>query len=158
MLRTWRRRCLGGGSAHAVQRGLAPLTTMLRHFSAGHVHYELLSYGENTYKVNTKYKFNKTVHAEEQAMLNLPPLPRNKKLKRVNLLVIRQNKTNMGSSKPCVHCILKLQELPKRGYVLNKIYFSTNTGIIVQCKLNDLLYDSEAHISSFYRGTGFQVK
>ncbi len=137
---------------------LLTATTMAVLFIAGHVHYEVLAYGENTYKVNSKYKFNKTIHAEEQAMFNLPPLPRNKKLKRVNLLVIRQNKTNMGSSKPCVHCILKLKDLPKKGYILNKIYFSTNTGAIVQCKLNDLLYDSESHVSSFYRGTGFQVK
>ena len=127
-------------------------------FIAGHVHNEVLAYGENTYKVNSKYKINKTVHAEEQAILNLPPLPRNKKLKRINLLVIRQNRTNMGNSKPCVHCILKLKELPKKGYILNKIYFSTATGAIVHCKLNDLLNDSETHISSFYRGTGFQVK
>ena len=131
---------------------------MWQHFSAINIHNELLSYGENTYKVNSKYKVNKTVHAEEQAMYNLPPLPRNKKPKRVNLLVIRQNRTNMGNSKPCIHCILKLKELPQKGYVLNKIYFSTATGIIVQCKLNDLLYDSEVHVSSFYRGTGFQVK
>lgn len=91
-------------------------------------------------------------------MYKLPVRPRNKKLKRINLLVIRQNKTNMGNSKPCIHCILKLKDLPKKGYILNKIYFSTNTGIIVQCKLNDLLNDSELHVSSFYRGTGFQIK
>ena len=91
-------------------------------------------------------------------MHNLPRLPRNKKLKHINLLVIRQNKTNMGNSKPCVHCILKLQDLPKKGYILDKIFFTTNTGIIVQCKLNDLLNDNELHVSSYYRGTGFQMK
>lgn len=131
---------------------------MLRRFSVINVHYELVSYGENTYKVNTKYRLNETIHAEEQAMRNLPSLPRNKKLKRINLLVIRQNKTNMGNSKPCIHCILKLKDLPKKGYMLDKIYFTTSTGSIVQCKLNDLLYDTEIHVSSYYRGTGFQVK
>ena len=64
----------------------------------------------------------------------------------------------MGNSKPCIHCILRLKDLPVKGYVLNKIYYSTGDGSIVQCKLNDLLYDSEIHVSAFYRGTGFQVK
>ena len=91
-------------------------------------------------------------------MNNLPPLPRHKKLKKVNLLIIRQNKTNMGNSKPCVHCIIRLGTLPQKGYILSKIFFTTNTGSIVQCKLNDLVEDTERHVSSFYKGTGFQVK
>ena len=64
----------------------------------------------------------------------------------------------MGNSKPCIHCILRLKDLPSKGYILNRIYYTTNDGSIVKCKLNDLLNDTEIHVSAFYRGTGFQVK
>jgi cytidine deaminase len=142
-------------------RSVATATTMRRYFSATGAPFAPMSYGENHYEANatSKPNTNHTIHAEENAIRKLPPLDRNKKkLKKIDLLVIRANKTNMGNSKPCIHCILKLKDLPSRGYVLNRIFFSTNTGVIVMCRLDDLLAEEAPHMSSFYRGTGFQLK
>ena len=118
-----------------------------------------ISYGENQYDANNTCTTNHNIHAEENAMRKLPPLPRNKKPKKVDILVIRANRTTRGNSKPCIHCILKMRELPiSRGYIIHRVFFSTSTGIIVGCKLDDLVYEDTPHMSSFYRGTGFAIR
>lgn len=113
-----------------------------------------LSYGENHYMIS----LNKTMHAEENAMRKLPPRPRQKKPDKVDLIVIKVNKQTYGNSKPCIHCILKLKELPTRGYMLNKIYFSNELGEIVSCRLEDLVNDPKPHTSRFYSGHGFVIR
>jgi cytidine deaminase len=113
-----------------------------------------LSYGENHYMIS----LNKTLHAEENAIRKLPSRPKQKKPERLDLIVIRANKLTFGNSKPCIHCILKLQDLPSRGYVLNKVYFSNECGEIVSCRLEDLVNDPNPHTSRFYKGHGFFLK
>ena len=92
-----------------------------------------------------------TTHAEENAIRKLPPLPRHKKLKRVDLLVIRANKVTIGSSKPCFHCLLKMKNLPSKGYIIERVFFSTCDGNIEMYKLDDLLYNESLHVSAYYR-------
>ena len=94
-----------------------------------------------------------SVHAEENAIRKLPSLPRQKKLKKIDLLVIKVGKNGtLGSSKPCYNCIIKLAiSLPEKGYILNKIYYSTRNSDIESCKLTDLIHEENPHVSKFYK-------
>ena len=120
------------------------------------VPFAVLSYGENHYSVHRAAGMSRTTHAEENAIRKLPPLPRHKKLKKVDLLVIRVNKVTMGNSKPCIHCILKMNSLPEKGYVLENVFYSTYDGSIETCSLNYLLYSDDLHMSAYYRKTNFK--
>ena len=117
------------------------------------------SYGENRYHCQHKTRknqsgssFSSTIHAEENAIRKLPPLPRHKKLKKVDILVIRANKASLGNSKPCMHCLHKMKNLPRQGYIVDKIFYSTMDGTISVARLDDLLYNETPHVSSYYRG------
>ena len=85
-----------------------------------------------------------SIHAEHDAILRLPCLKnKNKKLVKINLLVIRFLKTyTLANSKPCLKCIQNMIELPKkRGYKIEDIYYSDNNEtIIFMMKLNLLVY------------------
>ena len=120
--------------------------------SEGHPHSvlkEALAYGVNHYSATS----DKTIHAEENAITRLKPRPTTKALKSVNIIVIRTTKNGvLGSSKPCVHCTSKLSEmLPKRGYRVNWVYYSTAGGGIERCKLPHLVNSPEGHVSGYYR-------
>ena len=99
-----------------------------------------------------------TTHAEENAIRKLPPLPRHKKLKRVDLLVIRANKVTIGNSKPCFHCLLKMKSLPSKGYIIERVFFSTCDGSILAYKLDELLYSESQHFSAYYRDNSYKEK
>lgn len=101
-----------------------------------------------------------SVHAEINAMSKLPTLPRNKKPKKVDLMVIRISKTDVyGNSKPCIHCILKLKtELPLKGYILDTVYYTDKAGEIHKSKFTELIEDTEPHMTRFYKGKNMQIK
>jgi cytidine deaminase len=117
----------------------------------------MISYGENRHKPNTL----STIHAEENAIRKLPPIKKkknnNKNPIKLDLLVIRVA-SQMGNSKPCIHCLLKLRELPSRGYSVRRVFFSTSSGAIVRYSLDYLLNEEDPHVSSFYESTGFRLK
>lgn len=100
-----------------------------------------------------------TTHAEDNAIRKLPMMPRKKHLKKVDLLVIRTSKTGtLGNSKPCVHCLMLLQnKLPEKGYKLHTIYY-TDKGEIHETTLRELLADEDnLHLSRYYREHNYQV-
>lgn len=108
--------------------------------------------GTNSF--NSLINRKQSTHAEIDAYnklknnFNLKKKKYIKKLKVINLLVIRVN--NSGGyceSQPCIHCIqfLKVNILLK-GYKLKYIYYSTKDGIIVKKKFTYLL-DNTNHIS-----------
>jgi hypothetical protein len=92
----------------------------------------VLSYGKNYFCG----KFE-TVHAEVDAISNLPSRCRNKK---IDLLVIRTSKTHvLGNSQPCIECMNHLSlTLRRKGYILKDLYFSTATGTICKMKFKDI--------------------
>ena len=112
-----------------------------------------MSYGENRYKANESLG---TIHAEDCAIRNLQPLPKNKKYNRINIIIIRTSKTGvLGNSKPCLHCIMRLyKNLPEKGYILNKVYYTDSNGNIQQVRLADLMDDKDKHVSMFYANRG----
>ena len=120
-----------------------------------------MSYGENLHKGHDSDPKNFfSIHAEESALRKLPQLPRHKKLKRIDLLVIRANKSGtLGSSKPCIHCTLCMyKQLPEKGYILDTIYFSNREGIIEETTLAALLHDKEPHMSRFYKERNMKLR
>lgn len=100
-----------------------------------------------------------TTHAEDNAIRKLPSLPRKRHLKKVDLLVIRTSKTGLlGSSKPCIHCLMLLQtKLPEKGYKVQTIYYTDQHGDIHTATLNTLLHDENIHMSRYYRDRCFNA-
>lgn len=101
-----------------------------------------------------------TSHAEDNAIRKLPSLPRKRHLKKVDMLVIRTSKTGLlGSSKPCIHCLMLLQnKLPDKGYKLQNVYYSDQEGNICQSTLRGLFKDEHIHMSRYYRDRCFHVE
>lgn len=114
--------------------------------------FKILSYGMNLYTLNS---YHNTIHSEVKALLNLK-IRRKSNYERVNILIIRVSPTGkLGISKPCLKCVEDLNELSKkRGYIIDKILYSTNEENIENTTLNKLLYEVEEgnyHISKYYR-------
>jgi cytidine deaminase len=94
----------------------------------------------------------KSIHAENDAIFRLKPR-KNKKMKKINLIVIRTSKIGkLGSSQPCYHCVQNMiMDLPLLGYKLNNIYYSNNDESITCVKFNKFIQKNQFHISGFYR-------
>ncbi len=116
----------------------------------------ILSYGEN---VNHPL-LQKMYHAEESAILNLPCLEKKKKLKKVDIIVVRTTKSGtLGLSKPCYHCLTLMNSLIKdKGYIIQHVYYTNgnkeypeSSKKIEQATLNKLIKDENIHISKYYR-------
>lgn len=95
-----------------------------------------MAYGEN----DGQY------HAERNALLKLPKRTR---VLKVNILVIRATPSGqLGSSKPCFHCIHSLKhEALSRGYYISNVYYSHDNQLVCE-KLEDI---ENSHITSFFR-------
>lgn len=101
-----------------------------------------------------------SIHAEIDSVQNLPQRPKNKKIKNLNMLVIKVSKKThaLSMSKPCIRCIDELLYMPNLyRYKINKIYYSTNIEHIVCKKLTDLI-DDEFHVTRHYKDKGFRGK
>lgn len=133
------------------------------------VHFNVLSYGENHYRVagsgivarKDNEILERSVHAEHHAIERLPP-PQKKlrHLKRLDILVIRVSRSGLfGNSKPCMHCISLLAEkLPEKGYSLADVYYTDASGGIQKTKLNELCDDASPHVSTFDKVTNRVAK
>jgi hypothetical protein len=110
----------------------------------------ILSYGFN--KMGDSEGLRPGMHAEYDAIRKLLPLKNNKKLKNINILVIRiSGKNKLQSSKPCANCIECMKKLPvKLGYRIQNIYYSNDDGSIIKTNLYNL-DNKETHYSGFYR-------
>ena len=54
-------------------------------------------------------------------------------------------------SKPCKHCIIGMQNIPKKyGFKIKNVLYSDQNGNIVKTTLNELVIGKQ-HISKFYR-------
>jgi cytidine deaminase len=129
------------------------LITLLAHLKAGTV-FKALSYGTNMYDTGGGAR---TIHAEANAIYNLPSRPRSKKLKSINILVIRTSVSGkLGMSKPCAKCLLDMIIYPpKKGYTIKNIYYSNSQGDIVETTLKNIIEDGNLHISKYYKNHNF---
>ena len=114
----------------------------------------MLSYGINIYD----NKGVGIVHAEVNAIENLPTRAYKKKLQKINILVIRTSKNGkIGISKPCAKCLYDLSTIPQnKGYVIKDIFYSNNEGLIIKNTLNKLINNDDHHISRFYRKNNYK--
>ena len=110
----------------------------------------ILSYGIN--QMGDSRGLIPGIHAEQDAIAKLVPLKRKKRLKVVNILVVRlSSKNNLQSSKPCSNCIEIMKNVPiKKGYKIQNVYYSNNEGNIVKQSLTNL-DNEEKHFSRYYK-------
>ncbi len=95
-----------------------------------------------------------SVHAEQHVIDKLKPIDkRNKKLKPINILVVRITKAGLlKMSSPCCNCVKYMTtEAPKKGYVVKNIYYSNEEGDIEKISLSNLQKPENSYTSSFYR-------
>ena len=116
--------------------------------------FKVLSYGINSYDFTRGVG---SMHAENNAIMNLPSRPRNKKYLKVNILVIRISQTGkLGNSKPCIKCIIDMLNLPqKKGYIIKNVLYSNENGLIEYTTLDKIINNGNFHVSRFYRMTNF---
>ena len=93
--------------------------------------------GMNYYNINNNCM--KTRHAEVDVIQKIKPLysgkERNKckkvkNLKKLNMLVFRTNKKgeNLMNAKPCQNCLNYMKNINKKGYKIQKIYYTDENG------------------------------
>lgn len=70
------------------------------------------------------------------------------KPKKINILVVRVSSSGeLRDSKPCAKCInYMLVMARKKGYIVNRINYSTNEGTIISTKLSYLAAEPVKHI------------
>jgi cytidine deaminase len=103
-----------------------------------------LSYGEN--QIRGKW----SIHAEEDCINRIPI--RDGKVQKVCLLVMRVTKHgDYTMSKPCMHCIEKMNGLIGKNYKITSVYYSNSSGDIEKCSLNQLNKDPCKHVSKLYK-------
>lgn len=109
---------------------------------------KILSYGFN------HIRHKRSIHAEVDAINNLPPITRKKKkLVKVSLLVIRISRgiKKITSSKCCVKCCEAIYIIPPlRGYTIDNVAFSNYKGNIEDYHPIELLLDNNYHTSVYY--------
>ena len=103
--------------------------------------------------------YKSSIHSEEMAIDKLPK-NNSKKIIKVSLCVIRITKASTAhdyticNSKPCIKCMSLIKNAAlKKGYKINKIYFSNENNEIVCYKLKDLLKE-DMHIPKLYQTYG----
>ena len=115
----------------------------------------VVSYGYNNHN-NMHIKCS--THAEKSAIDNIKI--QKSYIKALDLIVVRTSPTGkIGSSKPCVKCLIDLCRLPKKkNYYIRDVYYSDERGEI-QCKsLIQLIEDGDFHLTQFYANNNFEYK
>jgi cytidine deaminase len=112
----------------------------------------VISYGYNCYRASS----NATIHAEHSAINRLKSREKNKKLLKINILVIKISSSGLISmSKPCKHCVDNMQNCAnKKGYYIENVFFSNNLREIEKWSYNELESDPIKHITEYYRNSG----
>lgn len=95
-----------------------------------------------------------TIHAEHNCIKKLPKSEG--RIKNVSILIIRTNKLGeLISSKPCLHCIKKMNSVIKIGYRITNVYYSDKDGEIVKTSLSKLSQECDKHVCGYYRRHSF---
>ena len=100
---------------------------------------KVLSFGQNYFPLYSEYYKIPTcsVHAERDAINKLPKI---RKKKKVNMLVLRFTRSKqLTMSMPCTKCINNMNTLfPKKGYIIQNIYYSDYDGRIKKTNLSKI--------------------
>ena len=95
-----------------------------------------------------------STHAEMDVLRkvtkSLPTTSHMKRIEKYDVLVVRFSKTHrLGSSRPCMHCIMSMQEAST--IKIRFVYYSTTDGKIVREKLDDMLDTDLTIVSTGWR-------
>lgn len=116
----------------------------------------IITYGYNNFRRGL------TVHAEVDAINNLPPATTKKsRLKKISILVIRLSKKEhrITDSKCCVRCCESIYKIPAlRGYTIESVHYSNNNGYIEDHHPIELLIEPEYHLSVYYTKRGYKPR
>lgn len=108
-----------------------------------------IAIGEN--QRNNPWSENLSTHAEISALNNLKTKNINLRRQEFELLVIRLSPTgHLGESRPCFHCLSKLEQA-RSGVKIKNIYYSTSKGIIIKEKFSQMKESKKTTYSSGYR-------
>jgi cytidine deaminase len=109
--------------------------------------------GYNCYRGVATSNIGATIHAEHSAINKLKTRPKNKKLCKISIVVIKISTTGLlGMSKPCKHCVENLQKIAnKKGYYIEDVYFSNSNREIEKWSFDELENDPHKHVSEFYK-------
>jgi cytidine deaminase len=106
-----------------------------------------LSYGEN------QIRGRDSIHAEMDAINKLPK--KDGRLQKISLLVLRVTKAGkLTMSKPCMHCIEKMNSVISKNYKISSVFYTNKEGIFEKCSLRHLNDEPEKHISKWNREKG----
>jgi len=126
----------------------------------GHLFNTLINYGENHYDSPSS---DSSVHAEIHACRKVARKHRsrvNKRRKReYNLVVVRTSKSgsSLGMSRLCERCVIGVSNMPAiSGIKIKKIFYSSETGDIVQTTVSKMIDMSDHHLSSYSRNNGYK--
>ncbi len=101
---------------------------------------KILSFGQNYFPLYSENYKSPTcsVHAERDAINKLPKIRRKKK---INMLVLRFTKSKqLTMSMPCKKCVDNMHRLfPKKGYIVQNIYYSNHDGSIQKTNLSKII-------------------
>ena len=94
-----------------------------------------------------------TIHAEHFALNKLKTRPRNKKLLKISIVVIKVSNTGLISmSKPCKHCVENMQKVANlKGYTIESVFFSNSKREIEEWTYSELENDPHMHVTDFYK-------
>lgn len=114
--------------------------------------HNLHSIGINDFK-ETYPGCSYSLHAEMQAILKFPPPKKKKRIRKINMIVIRFNSDGkLKNSKPCINCLKFISfHSKKMSYIMNNIYYSNDDGTISCAKFSSLLYDTSPHVSGWFK-------
>ena len=117
-------------------------------------------YGENHYN---SFLRDDSVHAEVNVCNKVAYMHKNKAKKKnkkvYNLIVIKTSKTgsNLGMSRLCERCILKIQDISNNtGIKIKKIFYSTESGDICKTSLTKMINMDNHHLTNYSRHKGYK--
>lgn len=118
---------------------------------------KVYSYGYN------QLRKGKSIHAEVDAINNLPPVQRRnkKKLLKASLLVIRLSRgvKKLADSKCCMKCCETIFKIPPlRGYTIENVAYSNKNNSIEDHHPISLLLEDDYHLSLYYTKRNYQPK
>lgn len=153
-------------SNYAIQELIEYASQNIMYMPVTHCHFAMIyiQKGKNIKPLSFGYNhLNKemSIHAEVDAINNLPSATKKKKLVKVKLLVIRisRGKMKLAKSRCCIRCCEAIYKIPPlRGYTIVNVAYSCKDGNIEDYHPITLLLEDDYHMSVYYTRRKYKPK